>query len=337
MTTIDSDVDNNNGAFSAEDAFLEKWKDAETPSDDAEGAKDPDELEDDLESDADEEVIEDDEGSDEDPETLETDDSDDTDEGTPPAAKVADDDAEVTVTVDGQEVKASVKDLKRLYGQEASLTRKSQDIAAARKAVDEEATQYTTALTTLQKRAEDKYRPYTEIDYLVAAKQLEPEELKALRSEATAAYEDYKFLTEELKSTKTKNDEAIQASYLKAAQDSIAVLNDPEKGIPNWNQALYNEVRTYAVEQSGMEMESVNKITDPSLIKMMWKALRYDKAKKVSTKKIATTPKKVLKSTVPSDQKSKKDPGAKATSRLRETGHRDDAAAALLARWEVND
>ena len=326
------------GNFDAETAFLKKWEDAEEPSDDAEGATDQDdETEHDPESEADEEVIEEDEGSDEDPETDDTEETEGETKAETKARKIAEDDAEVVLTVDGEEVKASVKDLKRLYGQEASLTRKSQELAAVRKTVDEEASTYSTALQTLQKRAEDKYRPYTEIDYLVAAKQLEPEELKALRSEATAAYEDYKFLTEELTSTKAKAEEASQAAYQKAAQEAITVLADPEKGIPNWSQEVYNDIRKYAIETNGMPVEAMNKIVDPGLIKMMWKASRYDKAKKVSTKKLATTPKRVLKSNVPSDQKMKKDPGAKATKKLQDSGHRDDAAAALLARWEVND
>jgi hypothetical protein len=42
--------------------------------------------------------------------------------------RAAEDDDEVVVSVDGQEHRIAVKDLKRLFGQEASLTQKSQQV-----------------------------------------------------------------------------------------------------------------------------------------------------------------------------------------------------------------
>ena len=46
-------------------------------------------------------------------------------------------DALVEVQVDGETQQVSLKSLKRLHGQEASLTRKSQDVAARRKEAEE--------------------------------------------------------------------------------------------------------------------------------------------------------------------------------------------------------
>lgn len=330
MTSIQQDEDNMVD-FDATAAFLEKWKDADEPSETSEGAEDDDEQpeavdqsdnETEEEVDDDEEVLED---PDEEPEAKDTEE--------PQAAKVAEDDAEVVITVDGKEVKASVKDLKRLYGQEASLTRKNQELAETRKAVEAEQQTYTTALQTLQKKAEDKYRPYAQIDYMVASKQLDADEFEALRKEALTAYEDYKFFTEELKSTKEASDKKAHQTFVEQAQKAIETLSNPETGIPGWSQEIYNEIRTFAVEANGMEMEAVNKITDPAILKMMWQAMRYAKAKKVSTKKIAAAPKKVMKSTVPSATTPSKGKQDKAISKLRETGSRDAAVDALVARW----
>src|SRR5574337_877989 len=50
------------------------------------------------------------------------------------AKKDAGDDVIVKIKVGDKEHEVPVKDLKRLYGQEASLTRKSQEVAAQRKA-----------------------------------------------------------------------------------------------------------------------------------------------------------------------------------------------------------
>ena len=43
----------------------------------------------------------------------------------------------IDILVDGETQQASIKDLKRLYGQEASLTRKSQEVAAQRKEAED--------------------------------------------------------------------------------------------------------------------------------------------------------------------------------------------------------
>ena len=109
----------------AESAFLEKWKeDAEKPSKPSKGAKEDeeDETPPDSSDDDTEELYEEDDS--EDAEDQSDDDADET---------IAGDTAKVKVTVDGEEKTVSVKDLKRLFGQEASLTRKSQEVAAKRK------------------------------------------------------------------------------------------------------------------------------------------------------------------------------------------------------------
>lgn len=335
MTTIQQDVDTQALDFDASNAFLEKWKDAEEPSGQSEGAE---ETEDAPESVEESEITNENEETEEDIEELEEDLQDDQDEDETEALDVgyATDEAKVKVTVDGQELEASVKDLKRLYGQEASLTRKSQELASHRKQVEEKSTQYEAALETLQKRAEERYKPYAEIDFLVAAKTLEADELAALRETASKAYEDYKFLTEELQSVKERKEAEEQKVYAEKAQETIKVLSDPEQGIPNWGPDLYNDIRQFATS-SGMEVDQFNRITEPSLLKMLWKAMRYDKAKKVSTKKINRAPKKVLKSTAPSEARSKSPKGATAVAKLRQTGERDDAVSAFLARWAEED
>lgn len=339
MTTIVTDVDNN-GEFDPTNAFLEKWKDADEdqPSDETtEGAEDddnetPEEVEPSKETDEEE--------TNDDDEVLEDPDEADATEEEPDASKatkVADDDAEVLIKVGEQEQKVSVKELKRLFGQEAALTRKSQETAEERKIVEAEKARYSTALETMQKRAEDKYRPYSQIDFLVASKQLDAEEFEALRKEATAAYEDYKFYTEELKTHKATTEQETHKEYMEKAQKAIQVLSDPEKGIPNWSQDLYNDIRTFAVETNGMDINEVNKITDPAIIKMMWQAMRYARAKKVSTKKIAAAPKKVVKASAPAETKATKGKDSKAFAALRETGSRDAAVDALTARWADDD
>ena len=112
-------------------------------------------------------------------------------------SQFADDDAMVEVTVDGKVVQQSVKELKRLAGQEASLTRKSQETASKRKEADEAINKNHAVFQTLLAKAEEKYKPYAEVDMLLASKTMEAEDFALLRKEAQDAGNDSKFLREE--------------------------------------------------------------------------------------------------------------------------------------------
>ncbi len=318
-----------NDADSVSDAFLKQWEVAETdqPAEDAdEGAKDHtnEGTSDDHETIENEELVEDDGETQEDPQSE--------------VSYIDNEDARVKIKVGDNEIEASVKDLKRLYGQEASLTHKSQEVANQRKVIEEKAAQYETALETLVNRAADRYAPYAKIDFLVAAKQLDADELSALRQEALKAYEDYNFLKTELGSVQTKKAEATQAAFVEKAKKTIEVLSNPEQGIPGWSENLYNDIRVHSVA-NGMDAQEFNQITDPFILKTLWKAMRYDKATKLSSKKVASSPKKVLSSKAPAASRSQQtsEGAMQAMGKLRNSGSRDDAANAFLARWETSD
>lgn len=339
MATIHSDVTDNT-ALSIDDAtsaFLESWKDPEEVSKDKKGAKPEDDetvIEGDIEeNDEDLEL----DGSEEDPD----DDTKDTGQEDPPkkAAKVADDDAEVTYSENGVEHKVSVKELKRLAGQEAALTRKSQEAADARKEINETRAAQVTALNTLVQRAEAAYKPYADIDYLVASKNMSTEDFSALREAAKEAHDNLQFLTQELGGVLHKQAEDEQKSFIARSQETIRILSDPETGIKGWGQPLYQEICEYAVK-SGMSQAVVNKITDPTALRVLHKAMAYDKIKAVATTKKATSVKKALNSsgnsrTSETAKQSGSEKSAMAT--LKATGTRESAANAFLSRWAVEE
>lgn len=336
MTSIPADEDTtSSGALTlgdAEEAFLNRWKsDApEEPSDDDEGAPETnDELETVEESEEDDQTDEDTEDS-EDPE--------ETPEATKKNAKyVDDDDAVVKIKVGDEELSASVKDLKRLYGQEAALTKKSQEVAQKRKEVEDQGARHLVGLQKLYERSVERYKPYAEIDMLVASKSLSNEEFAALRQEASRAYEDVQFLQAELDGFVNNLEAQRQHMIREQAKVAIQTLKDPEQGIPNWSQETYDSIRDYAV-RSGMPRDVVNNIVDPVIIKTLWKAMAYDNGKQVATVKKAKAPKKILKSKASAEtQRFAKTDGQKAMSKLRSSGSRDDAANAFLSRWGVGD
>lgn len=338
MTTIQSDVEDKEiGSLTqsdAEEAFLNRWKsDATEPSEDDEGATESEVDETDEGSDNEDVEVEetDDESEDPNDEDEDTDEDEETED-----SYVEDDNVKVKIKVGDEELTASIKDLKRLYGQEAALTKKSQEVAAKRKEVEDQGSYHLLGLQKLYERAVERYKPYAEIDMLVASKQMDAEELTILRQEAAKAYEDVRFLEQELGGFAKSVEQQRQKIIAEQAQAAVQALQDPEKGIPNFSPEVYNSILEYAVN-NGMKREAVNQIVDPVVIKTLWKAMAYDKGKTVATVKKNKAPTKVLKSkTNVTTQKFTKSGETKAISKLRSSGSRDDAANAFLSRWGMD-
>ena len=266
-------------------------------------------------------------------EDSEEDAGDDTDAAKKPA-KALGDDAVVKVTVDGKELDVSVKDLKRLYGQEAALTRKSQEVAAKRTEADATSARLQASYQKLYDKALERFKPYAEIDMLVASKQLDADQFAALRKEAQAAYEEFRFVSEEADAFVKAQSAEQQKAHQAAAQEAIKVL---KADIPEWSPKLYDSIREYSIA-AGLDATRVNSIVDPVLIKLLHKARLYDESKKIATKKKVATPKKVIKATNSVSTKDTKGPSAAAAkAKLAKSGSVDDATSLFLSRWASDE
>jgi hypothetical protein len=330
----------------AADAILGRWDDGETLSeveeedatseDLAETEVDEDEL-DDEEDDQDELDLEDpdeDETTDED---VEEDEDEDDEEDEEPLA--ASDDQIVDIAVNGESKKVSVKDLKRLYGQEASLTKKSQDLATQRKQSEEQLAQTQMSYQKLLERAEARYKPYADIDMLVASREMDAETFSQLRQDAKQAEDDLKFLQEESGQLVSQAQQQHQQATREAAADCVKVLQDQ---LPDWGNELYADIRDYAV-RSGLPKDQVDQYTDPQVIMLINKARLYDKSKETATSKKAKAKlkksksgKKVLssKKAPPSKKSIQKANKHKQMDMLSGAKDLDDIADALMSRWE---
>jgi len=241
----------------------------------------------------------------------------------------------VKVKVDGEERTVSVKDLKRLYGQEASLTRKSQEVAAKRKESEELGAKYVAGLTGLLQKAQAKTAPYKQIDFLAAAQQLSPEDLQNLRTEAQVAFDEERYLAEELNGFMGNLQQQRQAQLVEKGREAVKELKED---IPGWNEKVYNDIRHFAIS-SGMEVGIVDNLVDAPAIKLIHKAMLYDRGKSgVVTTKTKNSPKKIIKSSKSTSQTrhatSGKPNEQKAYKKLQDSGSVDDAQDAFLARWE---
>jgi len=292
-------------------------------------------TEDSDESPEDEEEPEDTEGEEDDTEEPE-----DTEEATEKPKKVveASEDAVVKIKIDGQEVTATVKDLKRLYGQEASLTRKSQEAAELKKRAEDVATRHVTGLEALLARAKEQAAPYANINFLALTKDpnVSSEELSALSDAANRAFDNVRYLETELDGVIKAAQDQRQQQMMQMAREAIKTLTDPKNGIHGWNEQMYNDIRSFAVS-SGMDAQVVNEMVDPVAFKILHMAMQYQKGKTAvtKTKKIDKTPKRIIKGTPDEVVKSAKaDPNRAMLKKLQQSGSVDDAADAFLAQWE---
>lgn len=276
----------------------EEGADAEKPSNNkaAEDTETDDDAEDNSEDTSDENPEDDEEKE----EGGEDDKDEDPDEKT--AKKFNDDDTVYTkVKVGDEEHEVSIKDLKRLYGQEASLTRKSQEVAEERKAIDAKRAENIAAFDVMLKRATeraDQYRalPWTQ---LMKDPNVPADQLQALQAEATKALEDETFLQRDMGNFMQKVHQEQAAARRTASQECLKAINNPESPmhIKGWNDALYNDLRTFGTTM-GIPADTVNDITDPGAIKILHMAMQFHRgASKVVVTKKNKTPTKIVKNT----------------------------------------
>jgi hypothetical protein len=314
-------------------AFLDRWTDdqEEKPvSPQPEVANDePESDEVEEEQDEVEETVEETEEAD-DPEEDEADEETDTNEESEEPAKVLEDEALVEIKVDDESLKVSVKDLKRLYGQEAALTKKSQQVAQKRKEIEAQAQKLNATLERVYQKAAEKWEPYSKVDMLVAAKTLDNEEFAALRNAAQAAYEEFAYVTQEVETYVKETQAQQQAQLREAAKEAVKVLKE---AIPGWNQEVYGKIVSYGVSQ-GLDPEMVNNLVDPVALQLLHKARLYDEGKKVVTKKKVKTAKKIMKPAANPSGQFQSETKVKAVRKFQSTGAVDDAADVFLSRWQ---
>lgn len=327
-----------NDMDSASDALLARWEDAEELSDQAteEATAPADEETEQPEQEILEEVELDDDEDEADPDEEQDDELEDDDEDEEEEEEVEEltDDTLLEITVDGEVKQASVKDLKRLYGQEASLTRKSQEVAAQRKQAEDNIGKTDAILQRMVEKAEARWKPYSEVDMILASKNMDDADFAQLRREAQDAHDEMTFIKEEADKFYQDLQAQQQQQLQAAAKEAVKVL---EQDIPDWSNALYDDIRSYAITQ-GLPEDQVNNYVDPAVIKILNKARLFDQAKSVTTTKKKRVAKKVLKSKKApqndAQMKAKRMKDAKA--RLRDRGNDiDDIADILLTRWEA--
>lgn len=242
------------------------------------------------------------------------------------------DDAEVEIKVGDKVEKAKLRDLKRLFGQEAALTQKSQKLAETVKMVDARALQANSALNAMLGRAQARYQPYAALDMLVLSQRMDTEAFEQLRVDAAAAETDVKFLQQELGNHMKAEQDRAQTAYREAAVECVRNLSDPTTGIKGWNKEVYEDLCDWSAKEGLPELRQT---TSSAALRIAHKAMLYDKAQaaaKAAARKVQAapnTPARVLK---PGAAKTTGNTSTRsAMQALRQSGSVDDAADAFLA------
>lgn len=312
----------------AAESFLSRWttEDAEQPSE-TEQEETPDSQETATEAEA--PAVEESEDSEE--ATEESEETEEDPQDTDPASL----DAKVKFKADGQEVEVSIKDLTRLYGQEAALTQKSMAVSEKEKSLSQ-AQEYTESVLEIAlAQAEEDLKPYADIDWVVASKRLSEEELTALRGEAQKVYDKYQKLTSKVGDYQKAKAEKQQKEVMEVVKKTHETLSDPDKGIPGWGKEKFQELSTYA-EGLGFAKEAVNSFITPEVWQLLNKAYQFDRGKQVATEKINKSPKNLVTSTkkpVTAQEASNSRAKEALKALSKNPNSREAAQDAFLARW----
>lgn len=336
---LDLPLDPVTGEVDPTEAILARWEDPEeeqASEDPEEATADVTEETNDVELDDSEEIEEDDDL--EDDTDLDEDIEDETDEETEDDGEEetyeVSDDTMVEVVVSGETQQVSVGDLKRLAGQEKSLTQKSQEVSRLRKEALESSEKSHLVLQKLIEKAEADYKPYADVDMLVASKTMSDNDFAALRKEAQLAKANLDFLKEEADGFYRGLQQQQQKAMQEAATECVKTLQNE---LPNWSNQLYNDIRAYAVSQ-GLPQEQVDQYVDPNVIMLLNKARMFDEGRKVATVKKKTPKKRVLKSkkapATPAQRRNEKTEQVRKRLQNAVSQDRDDIADLIMSRWE---
>jgi hypothetical protein len=246
-------------------------------------------------------------------------------------SEASEDDVEVELPHAEGPKKFKVKELLALAAERDAITSRSTALQEQAAKVQAEAARYQTGLQSMLKRAEEKWAPFANVDWLVLQTQVDPETFAATREMAKEALQEVQYF----KQTLDKDVQEAQARNAQlqreAAAAAVKELTDPQKGIKGFNNALYKEIVDFAVSQG---LSSFQNVTAAPAIRLMHDAMQFRKGLQAATTqvtKVVNKPTKVLRPTGGKQSSDTNDGMNKAMAKLRSERSVDAAADAFMA------
>lgn len=192
----------------------------------------------------------------------------------------------IKLEIDGEVI--GLKDLKSGFLRQSDYTRKTQELAAQRKEVEayardaeakaNELVQQRFELVALD--VEKRLQQYQDLDWK-ALSRANPADYTALRNDYEETVQEARTLQAEYEKIVESKSRHVEQQKLETAKHSYEVLS---KEIPNWGKDVYSDILSFAV-QNGMPQDAASNIVDAPTLKMMYKAMMFDKSKtEISTK-----------------------------------------------------
>lgn len=240
-----------------------------------------------------------------------------------------DDEPEQLIELEGEQL--TLEEIKLGYLRQSDYTRKTQAVAEQRKAAEEERTYYASALNSILTAVGADVQRFNNVDWERAAAENPGQyrQAKQAYEQSLGLFNNVRQQTEDfVAQTKKRQEDALQSQ----AKESVAIL---KTSIPGWNNELYAQIGEYAQQELGFAPAEFNNIADHRAIKSIWKAMQYDRGRRVATeKKVKVAPRKTLSDKKAPEERivSNRKQNQKARDRLRETGKVDDAVSLLANR-----
>lgn len=245
-----------------------------------------------------------------------------------------------TVEVDGEEI--TVEELKRGNLRHRDYTRKTQELAEARREmsaqyeeIERERAQYAQMLPALQERLQQPVEQEPDWDTLydtdptMAAKA--ERQWRKQQEERTAQLEAVQAERQRMAHLEQQRVEQMQSQYFEQQRQILPEI------IPEWRDTSVaskeaKDIRSFLLTE-GFTEQDVNGLTNATLVKLARKAMLYDKGQTRATeakqKPKTQKPRKTLKAGSRGSQPKPRSEQQQALQRARQTGRMQDAAAAI--------
>jgi hypothetical protein len=245
-----------------------------------------------------------------------------------------------TVEVDGEEI--TVEELKRGNLRHRDYTRKTQELAEARREmaaqyeeIERERAQYAQMLPALQERLQQPVEQEPDWDTLydtdptMAAKA--ERQWRKQQEERAAQLDAVQAERQRMAQLEHQRVEQMQAQYFEQQRQILPEI------IPEWRDTSVaskeaKDIRSFLLNE-GFTEQDVNGLTNATLVKLARKAMLYDKGQTRATeakqKPKTQKPRKTLKAGSRGSQPKPRSEQQQALQRARQTGRMQDAAAAI--------
>ena len=250
-----------------------------------------------------------------------------------------------TVKVNGEDTEVTEDELIRGYSRQSDYTKKTQEIAEERRAIEAAQAQYNSELATLQQERQQYVDALSQViqSSMAGLEQYNDIDWPTLKVEDPIEYitkrDEYREMQENVRANQHRAAAVQQQQETEMRDVKKRVLQEehgklvsavPEWGDPTTQKKLATDIRTYAIDQ-GYTPEEIGGLVDHRSLIVLMKAQKYDALQKadIKSKKVKNKPKVVRAGSGTKKTQEGRSKRRAQMKRLRGTGHLDDASALL--------